>query len=98
MFEDLFSLSGLSLERLKSFADIVSAGGMSAAAADDSNRQSQFSRQLKELERYFGVELIKRGRGTMKLTRPDSSCTRSSTTLLVPYRSSATNAQAGRLN
>jgi len=68
MFEDLFSLSGLSLERLKSFADIVSAGGMSAAAADDSNRQSQFSRQLKELERYFGVELIKRGRGPMKLT------------------------------
>ncbi len=61
-------MSGLSLERLKSFADIVAAGGISAAAGDDSNRQSQFSRQLKELERYFGVELIKRGRGPMKLT------------------------------
>ena len=68
MFEDLFAMSGLSLERLKSFADIVAAGGISAAAGDDSNRQSQFSRQLKELERYFGVELIKRGRGPMKLT------------------------------
>ena len=68
MFEDLFAMSGLSLERLKSFADIVAAGGISAAARDDSNRQSQFSRQLKELERYFGVELIKRGRGPMKLT------------------------------
>ena len=69
MFEDLFAMSGLSLERLKSFADIVAAGGISAAARDDSNRQSQFSRQLKELERYFGVELIKRGRGPMKLTQ-----------------------------
>lgn len=69
MFEDLFAMSGLSLERLKSFADIVAAGGISAAVGDDSNRQSQFSRQLKELERYFSVELIKRGRGPMKLTQ-----------------------------
>src|SRR6185503_14361179 len=37
--------------------------GITAAAGDDSNRQSQFSRQLKELEKYFGVELLKRGRG-----------------------------------
>jgi DNA-binding transcriptional LysR family regulator len=68
MFEDLFVISGLSLERLKSFAHIVAAGGITAASRDDSNRQSQFSRQLKELERYFGAELIKRGRGPMKLT------------------------------
>ncbi len=61
-------MSGLSMERLKSFADIVAARGISAAANDDSNSQSQLSRQLKELERYFGVELIKRGRGPMKLT------------------------------
>src|SRR5947209_20540177 len=68
MYENLFAQSGLSLERLKTFREIVAAGGISAAAGDDSNRQSQFSRQLKELERYFGVELIKRGRGPMKLT------------------------------
>ena len=68
MFEKLFAESGLSLDRLKAFADIVAAGGMTAAAGDDSNRQSQLSRQLKELERYFGAELIKRGRGPMKLT------------------------------
>src|SRR5437016_5921153 len=55
MFEDLFAMSGLSLERLKSFADIVAAGGISAAAGDDSNRQSQFSRPLEGLELYFGV-------------------------------------------
>jgi len=68
MFEKLFSQSGLSLERLKTFREIVSAGGISAAAGDDSNRQSQFSRQLKELERYFGVELLKRGHGPAELT------------------------------
>jgi DNA-binding transcriptional LysR family regulator len=63
MFENLFANSGLSLERLKTFRDIVAAGGITAAAQEDSNRQSQFSRQLKELEKYFGVELLKRGRG-----------------------------------
>src|SRR5262245_43877509 len=68
MFENLFAQSGLSLERLKTFREIVAAGGMTAAAGDDSNRQSQYSRQLKELERYFGVELIKRGRGPAELT------------------------------
>ena len=68
MYENLFAQSGLSLDRLKTFREIVAAGGISAAAGDDSNRQSQFSRQLKELERYFGVELLKRGRGPIELT------------------------------
>jgi len=68
MFEKLFAQSGLSLERLKTFREIVAAGGITAAAGDDSNRQSQYSRQLKELERCFGVELLKRGRGPIELT------------------------------
>jgi len=68
MFENLFAQSGLSLERLKTFREIVAAGGITAAARDDANRQSQYSRQLKELEKYFGVELLKRGHGSAKLT------------------------------
>jgi DNA-binding transcriptional LysR family regulator len=68
MYEKLFANSGLSLERLKTFREIVAAGGITAAAGDDSNRQSQYSRQLKELEKYFGVELLKRGRGPAQLT------------------------------
>jgi DNA-binding transcriptional LysR family regulator len=68
MFENLFANSGLSLERLKTFREIVSAGGITAAAGNDSNRQSQYSRQLKELEKYFGVELLIRGRGPAELT------------------------------
>jgi DNA-binding transcriptional LysR family regulator len=68
MFEHLFANSGLSLERLRTFREIVTAGGITAAAGDDSNRQSQYSRQLKELEKYFGVELLKRGHGPAELT------------------------------
>ena len=68
MYENLFAHSGLSLERLKTFREIVAAGGITAAAGNDPNRQSQFSRQLKELEKYFGVELLKRGHGPAELT------------------------------
>jgi DNA-binding transcriptional LysR family regulator len=68
MFENLFANSGLSLERLKTFREIVAAGGITAVAGEDSNRQSQYSRQLKELEKYFEVELLKRGHGPAELT------------------------------
>lgn len=68
MYEKLFTHAGLSLDRLRSFAEIVAAGGISAAAGDDPNRQSQLSRQLKELEGFFGVELLVRERGRLKLT------------------------------
>jgi DNA-binding transcriptional LysR family regulator len=68
MFEKLFAQSGLSLDRLRSFLEIVAAGGISAAARGDSNRQSQYSRQLKELEQFFGCQLLHRGRGPIKLT------------------------------
>ncbi len=68
MFENLFAKSGLSLERLKTFAELVEAQGFTAAARGDPTRQSQFSRQLRELEEYFGAELISRGRGTFMLT------------------------------
>lgn len=68
MYENLFAHSGLSLERLKTFREIVAAGGITAAAGNDPNRQSQYSRQLKELEKYFGVELLKRGHGPSELT------------------------------
>jgi DNA-binding transcriptional LysR family regulator len=64
----LFAKTGLSFERLRSFAEIVRATGISNAAPGDSNRQSQFSRQLKELEEFFGAELLRRGHGQFELT------------------------------
>ena len=64
MFEDLFQMSGISLERLRSFLAVSEAGGMTKAANGDASKQSQLSKQVKDLEGFFGVELVRRsGRG-----------------------------------
>ena len=68
MFENLFAKAGLSMERLRTFAELVEAQGFTAAARGDPTRQSQFSRQLREMEEFFGVELVIRGRGRFALT------------------------------
>jgi DNA-binding transcriptional LysR family regulator len=60
MFRDLLSSSGLSLDRLNSFCAVAEAGGVTKAAGGDPNRQSQFSRQINELEAFFGTELTRR--------------------------------------
>ncbi|MEM9445906.1 MAG: LysR family transcriptional regulator [Verrucomicrobiota bacterium] len=69
MFENLFAQRGLSLDRLKAFVEVDEAGGMAKAAVGDPVRQSQYSRQIKELEEYFGVELIRRKGKGIELTR-----------------------------
>jgi DNA-binding transcriptional LysR family regulator len=58
-FDRLFSLSGLSLDRMRSFLMVAEAGNQSKAAKGDTTRQSQFSRQIKELEGYFGIPLTR---------------------------------------
>jgi len=64
MFESLFAKSGLSLDRLRSFLEMAEAGGISKAAPGDAVRQSQISRQIRELEEFFGAELTRRrGKG-----------------------------------
>jgi len=66
MFRELFQQSGLSLDRLHTFCLVAQAGGVTRAAGGDPNTQSLFSRQIKELEEYFGVELVRRsGRGVV---------------------------------
>lgn len=64
MFEDLLSVSGLSLERLKNFIDVAERGAIARVAEGDPSRQSLISRQIGELEVFFGVELTARkGKG-----------------------------------
>jgi LysR family transcriptional regulator, nitrogen assimilation regulatory protein len=64
MIDDLLQQSGLSLDRLQSFCRVAELGGVTKAAKGDPTRQSLFSRQIKELEEFFGVELVRRkGRG-----------------------------------
>lgn len=59
-FEQLFDISGLSLDRLRSFLKVAEAGNLTTAAQGDAVRQSQYSRQIKELEGFFGVALTRR--------------------------------------
>lgn len=69
MFADLFATRGLSLDRLKTLIEVAEAGSIAAAAVGDAARQSLYSRQLKELEEFFGVELtVRRGR-VLSLTK-----------------------------
>lgn len=60
MFEELFEKSGLSLDRLLTLCEVAEKGSIGEATKGDSNRQTQFSRQVSELEKFFGVELLNR--------------------------------------
>lgn len=58
-FDRLFSVGGLSLDRMRAFLLVAELGGVAAAAKGDAVRQSQYSRQIKELEGYFGIALTR---------------------------------------
>jgi DNA-binding transcriptional LysR family regulator len=68
MFKELLSQRGLSMERLHSFLLVAEAGGIARAVRGDPVRQSQFSRQISELETYFGTQLMRRHGKTLELT------------------------------
>lgn len=68
MFEKLFSKSGLSLDRLRGFMEMAEAGSIARAAPGDANHQSQISRQIRELEQFFGTELTRRRGKTLTLS------------------------------
>jgi DNA-binding transcriptional LysR family regulator len=64
MFSSMLSKGGLSLDRLNNFCRIAEAGGITKAAGNDPGKQSLYSRQIKELETFFGTELkVRRGKG-----------------------------------
>lgn len=60
MYKNLFLKRGLSLDRLCSFLEVVEAGSIVRAVDGDPVRQSQYSRQIGELEAFFGVDLVQR--------------------------------------
>lgn len=60
MFETLFSKGGLSLERLRTLCEIDRAQGIARAARGSTSKLSQYSKQIKELELYFGVPIFNR--------------------------------------
>jgi DNA-binding transcriptional LysR family regulator len=72
MFEKLFSERGLSLDRLRALVEIHDAGSIAQAAPGDLVRQSQYSRQLRELSEFFGCEVAQRRGKLLKLTEQGS--------------------------
>jgi len=68
MIDDLFSKGGLSLDRLRGFMQMAQAGSIAKAAPGDTNRQSQISRQIRELEQFFSAELTRRKGKTLSLS------------------------------
>jgi DNA-binding transcriptional LysR family regulator len=68
MFTRLFAESGLSLDRLRALVEVAAAGSMVRAAAGDPARQSQYSRQIKELEDFFQTGLVERHGKGIRLT------------------------------
>jgi DNA-binding transcriptional LysR family regulator len=63
-------IKGLSLERLRTLTAIAEAGSMAVAAKGDPTRESQFSRQMKELEQAIGVDVFRKAGKTLHLTDP----------------------------
>jgi DNA-binding transcriptional LysR family regulator len=68
MFESLFANRGLSLDRLRALVEVHDAGSIAHAAPGDPVRQSQYSRQLREISEFFGVEVARRHGKILKLT------------------------------
>lgn len=62
------SLTGLSIERLRSFCQIVEAGSAAVAAQRHSVLPGQLSRQIKDLEQSLGTKLFVREGKRLKLT------------------------------
>jgi DNA-binding transcriptional LysR family regulator len=68
MYDSIFISRGLSLGRLKVLLEVDEAGSISGAAEGNPVRQSQYSRQLKELESFFGCELTMKDGRYLRLT------------------------------
>lgn len=68
MFESLFDRNGLSLERLRSLVEVDEAGGIAKAAPGDPVQQSKISKNLSQLETFFGTELKRRKGKGIELT------------------------------
>jgi DNA-binding transcriptional LysR family regulator len=67
MIDSTITIAGLSLDRLLSLCQVAEAGSIGQAAGGDANRQSQFSRQISELESHFGIPLLERSRRPHRL-------------------------------
>jgi DNA-binding transcriptional LysR family regulator len=93
-YQDLFNRTGLSLDRLRNFAVVAETGSLAKAAEGDATRASLFSKQIRELEGFFGVRLTeRRGKGIALTTagRELAQLTRFSLAGLEAFQQSCAN-------
>ncbi|MCB1078237.1 MAG: LysR family transcriptional regulator [Verrucomicrobiae bacterium] len=60
MFQNLIGKKNFSLDRLATLCHVAEAGSIAAATGDNANKQSLYSRQIKELESFLGIDLLDR--------------------------------------
>jgi DNA-binding transcriptional LysR family regulator len=68
MLPEVVAKNGFSLDRIATLCSVMDAGSIVAAAGPNPSRQSQFSRQIKELEEAVGGKLFDRVGKTLKPT------------------------------
>lgn len=89
-------LKGLSLDRLETLSQIVSQGSIVQASGGNTNKQSQFSRQVAELEDWFGMELLDRSVTPNRPTTAAIGISREVETFMTNLNSLKENAAGGR--
>lgn len=93
MFAKLFAEAGLSLDRLRALVEVGATGSITKAAEGDPVKQSQYSRQIKELENFFQAKLVERQGKGLRLTPAGKELARISRFFLLGL----SNFQRGRL-
>ena len=68
MLPEVVAKNGFSLDRLATLCNVIESGSITAAAGPNTSRQSQFSRQIKELEEAVGGKLFARVGKTLRPT------------------------------
>lgn len=65
----LTKITGISIERLASFCEIVNAGSIVAASRESGVAQGQYSRQIRDLERALETKLFEKEGRSLRLTK-----------------------------
>lgn len=98
MFDSLFtSNGGLSLQRLRTLCIVAEAGSMSAAAAGDSSKLAQYSKQITELQDFFEVPLKEENVKPVRLTEEGMKLARTCRSLLQELDDLKTSRADGRI-
>ena len=82
MLPEIVAKNGFSLDRLATLCSVIDAGSITAAAGPNASRQSQFSRQIRELEEALGSKLFSRVGKTLQPTPFGEQLARTSRTFL----------------